>query len=531
MNRYWNPAGAANWNLTSSWSDTDGGATGASVPTIDDDVFFTGTNVNNCTINTSCAMNSLTTSGYTGTITQDGSAIRYFGVKTSITSTGTLKIYGFSTQGRLLILQANAAPSVNVLGSGKLTINVAGIETAYVNFENCIGAGTADWDLTKQATDSSGDCGGNSGITFTTAATQTWTNPAGGSWNDINNWSGRVPLPQDDCNMGIAYNEEATIKSHTVNMGIAGRNIDFTGATWGKSLRHPTGSFIILGSLTLVDGMDALAAVSTITFRNKEPVYLTQNGAKLGSNIQFNSGSKVMLGSNYNMYPAPHSKATTIRNGIFDTNGYTARFGRLTLSGGTIDFGNSTHIVDEYMNSFGSSVVLLGDYTLKFTGLNISDGSLLFNSSSGTSIGGKYNKIWIELTEGQATGVDFFQSNTFNEFKDTTPFAHTLSFAAGTTNTFNKFTVNGSAGNIITIQSGTIAAPSTGVHYLVKNGKEEVECDYLNIQHSVAMPPKDVWFAGENSVNNQADATAGSGWEFRTCQRNWIDLSKFNRRR
>jgi hypothetical protein len=69
--RFWRGTGDGNWGSTGNWSATSGGATGASVPTIADDVTFDASGNNNCTINASArSCLSLTiTSGFTATIT------------------------------------------------------------------------------------------------------------------------------------------------------------------------------------------------------------------------------------------------------------------------------------------------------------------------------------------------------------------------------------------------------------------------------------------------------------------------------
>jgi len=69
--RFWRGTGTGNWGSTGNWSATSGGATGASVPGVADDVTFDASGNNNCTIDTSArSCLSLTiTSGYTSTIT------------------------------------------------------------------------------------------------------------------------------------------------------------------------------------------------------------------------------------------------------------------------------------------------------------------------------------------------------------------------------------------------------------------------------------------------------------------------------
>jgi len=73
--RYWAVSGAtpANWNVTTSWSTTSGGATGASVPGIADHAIFDGARTAPCIINSVVSIASMTistsnTGGYSGYI-------------------------------------------------------------------------------------------------------------------------------------------------------------------------------------------------------------------------------------------------------------------------------------------------------------------------------------------------------------------------------------------------------------------------------------------------------------------------------
>lgn len=94
----------------------------------------------------------------------------------------------------------------NTIGTPR-TITCNGTVTAYnVDFRYIVGAGTANWDLSA-IEGGSGDCGGNSGITFTPAQTQYFKHTLGDvNWSDATKWfsnyertiAGRVPLPQDD---------------------------------------------------------------------------------------------------------------------------------------------------------------------------------------------------------------------------------------------------------------------------------------------------------------------------------------------
>lgn len=128
-----------------------------------------------------------------------------------------------------------------------------------------------------------------------------------------------------------------------------------------------------------------------------------------------------------------------------------------------------------------------------------------------TFVGGglTYHDIW--WSRSASTGnITVSGNNTFADFKDDGIAAHSLLFTAGTTQHVTTFTVGNNATAIVTITS---AAGSTSTHALVKDGGGTISTDYLNIQHSVATPSS-TWYAGLNSTDNQAVATAGSGWLF-----------------
>jgi hypothetical protein len=143
-------------------------------------------------------------------------------------------------------------------------------------------------------------------------------------------------------------------------------------------------------------------------------------------------------------------------------------------------------------------------------------------NSSVSFLGGDktYNNIW--FSRGLSTGANNITgSNIFNDFKDDGSVAHSLVFTHGTTQHVTTFNVNGSAGKEITINSETAAT-----HSLVKDGGGTITANYLNIQHSVVTPTL-TWLA-TNSTNNQATATAGSGWYFDTFPQNISVVDNLN---
>ena len=74
--RFWIAAASSNWNNTANWSAASGGAGGASVPGVADDVNFDGNGLGSCTIDIAVSVKSITVAvGYSGTISQVGNAI------------------------------------------------------------------------------------------------------------------------------------------------------------------------------------------------------------------------------------------------------------------------------------------------------------------------------------------------------------------------------------------------------------------------------------------------------------------------
>lgn len=564
-------------STTTHWSATSGGAGGASVPTTSDAVTFNGSsgggtvtgtatmnmstftgdaftgtfNTNgqtlncttfsitgtatrtftlgasaiNCTVWTATTTTGLTFNSNTSTITMSGSGTFNGGgltyatvIITGITNTingantfttltrtgaanitstfefganqtisGTLTINGNSTINRILVQSSTISTS--------RTLTAATVSVSYADFRDITGAGAGSWNLSA-ITGKSGDCGGNSGITFTTSATQTWSGTSGGNWS-TNAWSGRLPLPQDDVVINASFSASQII---TADMRILGKSISFSGATGTPELTTSTDTSIC-GSLTLISGMILTASTQTLRFIGRGNYTLTSAGFTWAKIIQFNA-----LGGTLTLQDDLSTTASiSVVAGELITNGNDVTGTFLSISSiGSINIANSI------LTSTGNG----GFWNFSSTGsvTSSTNSTIKFTNTTNTAInfiggGQAYNNVW--FSRGASTGsITISGSNTFNDFKDDGTAAHSILFTTGTTQTFTTFTVSGTVGNLITINSTT-----TGTHALVKSGGGVISSDYLNIQHSVATPGS-TWYAGTNSTNNQATATAGSGWIF-----------------
>jgi len=138
--------------------------------------------------------------------------------------------------------------------------------------------------------------------------------------------------------------------------------------------------------------------------------------------------------------------------------------------------------------------------------INITDTS----STAITFAGGSTTYYGLQFNRGGSTAsITLTGNNTFTNFIDIGTATHSIIFTAASTQTIGNFVVIGNPAGQIILNSTTTAAFT-----LTKSPAGLVNCDYLNIQHCIASPSTLTWYAGTNSVNNQAVSGAGSGWIF-----------------
>ena len=131
-NRYWVTGGDGNWNSTTNWSATSGGASGASVPVSTDAVLLNASSGSGTvTLDISPTIQTLTCTGFTGTLA--------FGTNTiSLNSTGTI-FTGATTMtvtGTPLIICTNSSATSRTVAAGAVT------EANSISFRVTAGTGT-----------------------------------------------------------------------------------------------------------------------------------------------------------------------------------------------------------------------------------------------------------------------------------------------------------------------------------------------------------------------------------------------------
>ena len=255
----------------------------------------------------------------TGTATQT----EYLTLGANITCTGTFTVTGNSAINRPTVQS-------DVLGTAR-TITAANTSLTNCDFMDITGAGAASWSGTTV-----GDRQGNSGITFTTPATQTRDSTSGSAWSVAARWTSRVPLPQDD----VVLNASSGSISST-NVLVLGKNIDMTNYAGTITLTTNASIFSIYGSLNL-GGVTWGAAVNTfnIDFMGRGSHTITSNGktffpAASNQTVRINAfgGTYTLADAFTQNVPASTGISFNLIAGSFATSNYNMSIGRFVTSG------------------------------------------------------------------------------------------------------------------------------------------------------------------------------------------------------
>ena len=411
------------------------------------------------------------------------------------TVTGTFSAIGYASTERVAIKSS-------VFGTQR-TITAASVSISNADFQDIIGAGAGSWTGT-----SVGDCHNNSGITFTTPVTRYAV--AAGSWNSTAVWSASsggasgasAPLPQDTA----VFNAASGAITVTLNVPRIGSIVTtgFTG-TLTCSFATDLGALLeIYGDVTWTNTWTFTNNSYTLLLSGRNSTYtITQvGGGNYFRNITVRGSYQ--LGSDLTTWSG---QVFTVERGSFNSNGYGLSVGRFIASGSNV----RTVTLDTYLEVSGVNTVidLTGtNLTGTFTGCDLRFDSLSGDqtlNSNGFAFG---DLLFVEFI-GSPNVTTITGSNSFTGVSHSRSVAFSVFFTAGTTTTFDSWSLSGSAGKLVTISSSSAAG-----HNLVFNGTTGgyFSGDYLNISYSNSTPVAGTWYAGANST----DGGNNSGWIFTT---------------
>ena len=369
-----------------------------------------------------------------------------------------------------------------------------------------------------------GDCKGNSGITFTSPKTVYWNLAAGGLWT-ATAWAttsigapadANFPLAQDTCVFsgttasladGNTITFNTTCPYHVGTLDMSARTT--TSYDMILSLNPNTESFPdfglqVYGNLLFGTGCTFTGTASRLSFAfyGRTTQLFTSAGVTSAAGVIVNAPSTVVVLQDAFTCSKSATDAVTVVQGTFNANNFA-----VTLNGAAggvrVDSGTAARTI-----AIGSGVWTISGtspWTLTTTGTTITGtGTLRFNSaSSKTFAGGGGNYSGITVDNAGAGALVVTGSNAIGTLSNSVQ-PTTFSFTAGTTQTITNWSVSGTLGNLVTIQSATAAS-----HTLFKS-TGTVSADYLTISRSTATSSGATWYAGANSTNGGNN----SGWVF-----------------
>ena len=313
-----------------------------------------------------------------------------------------------------------------------------------------------------------GDCGGNANITFPAPKTVYWNLAGTQNWN-ATGWApgsggtpavNNFPLAQDTAVFDNTGSVTGIIINSDWNIGTFDASLRTSAMTLSTDINSP----VVYGDWKFGTGVTSSSAAGPIIFSKNGISTITSNGVQFGCPVTINHPSGTV------------QLADALSLGATRT---------LTLIAGTFDAVTYNVTIGLFLNNLTTNTLRMGSgtWTLSGTGtvwnctqlptLRVGTATIVLSDTSGTSrifSGGSayYNK----LTIGGATGTSTLTitgSNQFGELASTKTVAHTIAFGS-TSQSFNKWTVSGSLGNVVTVTgTATIAvvgAAVTGVNYL-----------------------------------------------------------------
>jgi hypothetical protein len=437
-------------------------------------VSFTSTAAGTHTINQSNTFNSLSITAPASS----GAGMRQVSFTADQTITGTLTAAGASAVRRIM-LRSSAVGTTRTLTVGTLSADDC-------DFRDITIAGTAAGGSPTRA----GDCGGNSGVTFPAPKTVYWNLAGTRGWSDTA-WAptsggtpalDNFPLAQDTAVFDDA-GSAGTVQLQTFNIG----TIDASARTSALTLSYNAASFIY-GNYTLGSGITT-AGGNGHTFSGRGTQTITSAGKQVSCFVTIDCGTgTVQLADALEL---ASTRTLSLISGTFDAVSYNVTTGKFGGAGSGV-----------YALRMGSGTWTLSGTAFIFS-INSSNGVLykgtadILLSDTSTSartiagLGQSFNK----LTIGGATGISTLTisgNHQFTELASTKTVAHTIALGS-TAQTFGKWSVTGTAGNVVTLTG-------TGTSHILAGACTD-GIDYLamgSIRFAATSPAE--FYAGANST-------------------------------
>lgn len=496
--RYWVAGGDGNWSSITNWSATSGGASGASVPGSSDAAFFdANSGAGTATVDSSVTIQTLTMTGFTGTLA--------FGTNTiSLNSTGTI----FTGATTYTVTGTPVINCTNSTSTARTISPTAPTESNAISFNITAGTGTVTFSSncavkTLDFTGFTGTLNANArtiygdfklvpgmtlgaGTNYTTFAATSGTQKltSAGLTIEFNlgfSAVGATVELQDNVTLGVtrtALHSSGTLdlKNNTLSCGFFLGNYSAT-----RAIAFGTGNITLTGNSGTVLSMQTATG---FTYTGTPTINATYSGATGTRTIQFGSTAGGIETNAVSVNVSAGTDIVTLQG----------RFKNVNFAGFAGSLNNSARFI------YGNLTVA--------TGMTLTAGTSTtsFLATSGTQTvtsNGKTMDFPVTVNAPSAT-VSFADAFTQGSTRAFTFTAGTVQFKNGVTSTTGDFVTSGTA--IKYLQSTTAGSQAT-----LSEASGTVNASYLTIQDINATGGA-TWNAYVDQFN--VDAGNNDGWDF-----------------
>lgn len=508
--RFWVTGGTGNWNDTSNWSATSGGASGASVPgSADTAAFDANSGSGTVTLDISPTIQTLTCTGFTGTLAFGTNTISLnstgtiFTGATTMTVTGTPQIICTNSSATARTITPTAATEANSIsfritaGTGTFTISST---TAIRNLDFTDGVNPTGYAgaATFGTMTIYGDFKASTGMTCAASANTT-TFAATSGTKTINTAGVTFDRPFTFNGVGGTFQLAAALTSGaTRTCTLTNGTLNLAGYTLTTGLFSSNNSNT--RALAFGTGKIVLTGLNTNTYNTTTATGLTFTGTKTVefTGVGLVGETRTLLGG----LSTAGGAATNAANFYIKAGADSIALGTANRAYGTLDFtgfsgSTSTNITPQ----------IYGDLVLS-TGMTVTGGAnaWFFAATTSQTITTNGKTIDNPITFNGIGGSWALQDAlTLGSTRTLTLTNGTLQLKAGTTNTVGSFATSGTNPKFLT--STTFGSQAT-----ISATTGTFAVNYLTVQDNIATGGA-TWDA--LAITN-VDAGNNTGWLFST---------------
>lgn len=379
---------------------------------------------------------------------------------------------GLTVTGTLSAIGGSAVRRIEIIGSvqGTAAAVTAGTLTASdCDFRDITLLGAAAGTSVTRG----GDMGGNTGIVFPAPKTVYWNLAGSQDWTatgwcdasagtpDIN----QFPLPQDTA----VFDDAGAVGTVTVTNSIKTGTVDMSARTSAMTFSLSS-TLRVYGSWKYGTGVTHTSSSQPLSFEGRGTNTITSSGVTCGSAVTIDAfGGTVQLSDAFSQDSA---RSFAVSRGTFDAASYNITVGFFDSSQSqvrTLKLGSGTWTLagTGTVWNFGFSASSELTFDRGTADIVLSNTTTTSRTFSGGTRG--YGKVTIGGATGTST-LTISGNNTFEELASTKTVAHTIALGS-TTQTFGKWSVTGTSGNVVTLTgTGTdhriSGSCTSGIDYL-----------------------------------------------------------------